>query len=101
MQCRTKLFLPGLRKLDMLCRAGLFGRMLSVRIDFGDWVFEVDLQPVQRPSWNYRAQGGGDIILDMVCHWRYVLDNLFGRAQSISCLGATHIPQRWDEAGQP
>ena len=98
---QDKLFLPGLRKLDMLRRAGFFGRMLSVRIEFGYWVFEGDLQPIQRPSWNYRAEDGGGIILDMICHWRYVLDNLFGEVQSISCLGATHIPQRWDEAGQP
>ena len=98
---QDKLFLPGLRKLDMLRRAGFFGKMLSVRIEFGYWVFEGDLQPIQRPSWNYRAEEGGGIILDMICHWRYVLDNLFGEVQSISCLGATHIPQRWDEAGKP
>ncbi len=98
---QDKLFLPGLRKLAMLKRAGFFGRLLSVRIEFGYWVFEGDLQPIQRPSWNYRAEDGGGIILDMVCHWRYVLDNLFGEVQAVSCLGATHIPQRWDEAGQP
>ena len=98
---QDKLFLPGLRKLDMLRRAGFFGKMLSVRIEFGYWVFEGDLQPIQRPSWNYRSEDGGGIILDMICHWRYVLDNLFGEVQSISCLGATHIPQRWDEAGKP
>lgn len=97
---QDKLFLPGLRKLDMLRRAGFFGRMLSVRIEFGYWVFEGDLQPIQRPSWNYRAEDGGGIILDMMCHWRYVLDNLFGEVQSVSCLGATHIPERWDEAGR-
>lgn len=98
---QDKLFLPGLRKLDMLRRAGFFGKMLSVRIEFGYWVFEGDLQPIQRPSWNYRSEDGGGIILDMICHWRYVLDNLFGEVQSISCLGATHIPQRWDESGKP
>jgi len=98
---QDKLFLPGLRKLDMLRRAGFFGRMLSVRIEFGYWVFEGDLQPIQRPSWNYRAEAGGGIILDMLCHWRYVLDNLFGEVQSVSCLGATHVPKRWDEAGKP
>lgn len=98
---QDKLFLPGLRKLDMLRRAGFFGRMLSVRIEFGYWVFEGDLQPIQRPSWNYRKEDGGGVILDMVCHWRYVLDNLFGEVQSVSCLGATHIAQRWDEAGNP
>jgi predicted dehydrogenase len=97
---QDKLFLPGLRKLDMLRRAGFFGKMLSVRIEFGYWVFEGDLQPIQRPSWNYRAEDGGGIILDMVCHWRYVLDNLFGEVQSVSCLGATHIAQRWDESGK-
>ena len=98
---QDKLFLPGLRKLDMLRRAGFFGRMLSLRLEFGYWVFEGDLQPIQRPSWNYRAEDGGGMILDMMCHWRYVLDNLFGEVKSISCLGATHIPQRWDENGKP
>jgi predicted dehydrogenase len=98
---QDKLFLPGLRKLDMLKRAGFFGKILSVRIEFGYWVFEGDLQPIQRPSWNYRSEDGGGIILDMVCHWRYVLDNLFGEVKSVSCLGTTHIPQRWDEAGKP
>ena len=98
---QDKLFLPGLRKLDMLRRAGFFGRMLSVRCEFGYWVFEGDLQPIQRPCWNYRKEDGGGMILDMMCHWRYVLDNLFGEVKSVSCLGATHIPQRWDEAGQP
>ncbi len=94
---QDKLFLPGLRKLDMLRRSGFFGRMLSVRIEFGYWVFEGDLQPIQRPSWNYRDKDGGGIVLDMVCHWRYVLDNLFGEVQSVSCIGANHIAQRWDE----
>lgn len=98
---QDKLFLPGLRKLDMLRRAGFFGKMLSLRLEFGYWVFEGDLQPIQRPSWNYRAEDGGGMILDMMCHWRYVLDNLFGEVKSITCLGATHIPQRWDEAGKP
>ncbi len=97
---QDKLFLPGLRKLELLKRAGFFGRILSVRIEFGYWVFEGDLQPIQRPSWNYRSEDGGGIILDMVCHWRYVLDHLFGEVQAVSCLGATHIPQRWDEAGR-
>lgn len=97
---QDKLFLPGLRKLDMLRRAGFFGRMLSLRLEFGYWVFEGDLQPIQRPSWNYRTEDGGGMILDMMCHWRYVLDNLFGEVKSISCLGATHIPERWDESGK-
>jgi predicted dehydrogenase len=97
---QDKLFLPGLLKLAMLVKSGFFGRILSVRGEFGYWVFEGDLQPIQRPSWNYRAADGGGIILDMICHWRYVLDNLFGAVKSVSCLGATHIPQRWDEQGR-
>jgi len=75
--------------------------MLSVRLEFGYWVFEGDLQPIQRPSWNYRKEDGGGMILDMMCHWRYVLDNLFGEVKAVSCIGATHIPKRWDEAGKP
>ena len=98
---QDKLFLPGLRKLDMLRRAGFFGRLLSVRLEFGYWVFEGDLQPTQRPSWNYRKEDGGGMILDMMCHWRYVLDNLFGEVKALTCIGTTHIPKRWDEAGQP
>ncbi|HYF86618.1 Gfo/Idh/MocA family oxidoreductase [Azospirillum sp.] len=98
---QDKLFLPGLEKLRMLRDSGFFGRMLSVRGEFGYWVFEGDWQPAQRPSWNYREEDGGGIILDMICHWRYVLDNLFGQVKSISCLGATHIPERWDETGKP
>ena len=94
---QDKLWLPGLLKLKALRDSGFFGRILSVRGEFGYWVFEGDLQPAQRPSWNYRRQDGGGIILDMLCHWRYVLDNLFGEVKSVSCLGATHIPARWDE----
>ncbi len=98
---QDKLFLPGLLKLAMLVKSGFFGRILSVRGEFGYWVFEGDLQPIQRPSWNYRAADGGGIILDMMCHWRYVLDNLFGAVKSVSCLGANHIQHRWDEQGRP
>jgi predicted dehydrogenase len=97
---QDKLFLPGLRKLRMLRDSGFFGRMLAVRGEFGYWVFEGDWQAAQRPSWNYKKSEGGGIILDMLCHWRYVLDNLFGRVKSVSCLGANHIPQRVDERGQ-
>ncbi|ALN72626.1 Gfo/Idh/MocA family protein [Aureimonas sp. AU20] len=98
---QDKLFLPGLRKLAMLRDSGFFGQILSVRGEFGYWVFEGDWQPAQRPSWNYRSKDGGGIILDMLCHWRYVLDNLFGEVRAVSCLGATHIPRRVDERGQP
>jgi len=101
---QDKLWLPGLLKLASLRDQGFFGKILSVRGEFGYWVFEGDPQSgrpaAQRPSWNYRKQDGGGIILDMLCHWRYVLDNLFGEVQSVSCLGATHIPFRWDEGGK-
>ena len=97
---QDKLWLPGLLKLKMLRDSGFFGRILSVRGEFGYWVFEGDLQPAQRPSWNYRTKDGGGIILDMLCHWRYVLDDLFGEVKAVSCLGATHIPHRWDEDGK-
>ena len=101
---QDKLWLPGLLKLRKLRDEGFFGKILSVRGEFGYWVFEGDPQlgqpPAQRPSWNYRRQDGGGIILDMLCHWRYVLDNLFGEVKAVSCLGATHIPYRWDENGR-
>jgi predicted dehydrogenase len=101
---QDKLWLPGLLKLRKLRDEGFFGRILSVRGEFGYWVFEGDTEhgqpPAQRPSWNYRKKDGGGIILDMLCHWRYVLDNLFGDVRAVSCLGATHIPWRWDEAGR-
>jgi predicted dehydrogenase len=95
-----KLYLPGMRKIAMLRDSGFFGRILSVRGEFGYWVFEGDWQPAQRPSWNYRKEDGGGIILDMLCHWRYVLDNLFGEVRAVSCLGATHIAERVDEQGR-
>ena len=98
---QDKLWLPGLLKLKMLRESGFFGKILSVRGEFGYWVFEGDVIPPQRPSWNYRAEDGGGIILDMLCHWRYVLDNLFGDVKALSCLAQTHIPQRWDENNQP
>jgi predicted dehydrogenase len=98
---QDKLWLPGLLKLKTLRDLGFFGRILSVRGEFGYWVFEGDTVPAQRPSWNYRKQDGGGIIVDMLCHWRYVLDNVFGAVKAVSCLGATHIPTRWDEAGKP
>ncbi|GAA2111191.1 Gfo/Idh/MocA family oxidoreductase [Microlunatus panaciterrae] len=95
-----KLFLPGLLKLKRLIDAGFFGRILSVRGEFGYWVFEGDLQPAQRPSWNYRAEDGGGILLDMFCHWNYVLENLFGRVEAVTAKAVTHIPERWDEQGR-
>ncbi|MFP7171154.1 Gfo/Idh/MocA family protein [Terribacillus halophilus] len=96
---QDKLFLPGLLKLKHLIDSNYFGEILSVKLDFGYWVFEGDWQEAQRPSWNYRAEDGGGIIVDMFAHWRYVIDHLFGEIDSLTCLGATHIPYRVDEAG--
>ena len=96
---QDKLFLPGIRKLKRLIDSGFFGRILAVRGEFGYWVFEGDWQPAQRPSWNYRKEDDGGIILDMYCHWRYMLDHTFGGIQAVSCIGSTHIPERVDENG--
>lgn len=98
---QDKLWLTGIRKLKMLIDQGFFGEILSVRGEFGYWVFtgHDDDQPAQRPSWNYRKEDGGGIIIDMLCHWRYLVDNVFGDIKSVSCLGATHIPERIDENG--
>jgi predicted dehydrogenase len=96
-----KLYLPGLQKLKRLIDSGFFGRILSVRGEFGYWVFEGDWQPAQRPSWNYRTEDGGGIIVDMFPHWNYVLENLFGTVESVYAQAAVHIPERWDENGQP
>jgi predicted dehydrogenase len=98
---QDKLFLPGLIKLRELIDTGFFGRILSVRGEFGYWVFPGPIPQPQRPSWNYRTEDGGGILVDMFCHWRYVLDNLFGPVRSVSALGAIHIPQRTDEQGDP
>lgn len=92
-----KLDLPGLKKLKRLRDSGFFGRILSVRGEFGYWVFEGDWMEAQRPSWNYRQADGGGIISDMLCHWRYVLDNVIAPVKAVSCTGAVHIPDRWDE----
>lgn len=98
---QDKLWLPGMLKLKRLMQQGFFGRILSVKGEFGYWVFEGHSIPAQRPSWNYRKEDEGGIILDMLCHWRYVLDHLFGKVKAVSCLGATHIPERIDEQGKP
>ncbi len=98
---QDKLWLPGLAKLNQLKKQGFFGQILSVKADFGYWVFEGDSVPPQRPSWNYRKQDGGGIILDMFCHWRYVLDNIFGAVKSVSCLGTTHLKKRYESNGIP
>lgn len=96
---QDKLWLPGVMKLDRLVEQGFFGEILSVRVEFGYWVFTGHVQPAQRPSWNYRAEDGGGIIDDMFSHWNYVLENLFAPVESVLCLGKTHIPRRVDEHG--
>lgn len=96
---QDKLFLPGMRKLKRLIDSGFFGRIHSVRGEFGYWIFEGDWQSTQRPSWNYRAEDGGGIILDMFCHWRYLLDHTFAPVRAVQCLGGTTIPERVDEQG--
>jgi len=98
---QDKLWLPGMIKLKKLMDEGFFGQILSVRGEFGYWVFEGHTVEPQRPSWNYRKEDGGGIVIDMLCHWRYVLDNLFGNVKAVSCLGATHVPERIDENGKP
>jgi len=97
---QDKLYLPGLLKLKRLMENGFFGEILSVRGEFGYWVFEGHSIPAQRPSWNYRQEDGGGMAVDMLCHWRYVIDNLFGNIKSVNCLVKTHIPERVDEQGK-
>lgn len=98
---QDKLWLPGMLKLKRLIENDFFGKILSVRGEFGYWVFEGHTVPAQRPSWNYKKEEDGGIIVDMLCHWRYVLDNIFGKVKAVSCLGVTHIPERVDENGNP
>jgi predicted dehydrogenase len=98
---QDKLFLPGVIKLRRLIREGFFGRVLSVRLEFGYWVFEGDEIPAQRPSWNYRQEDGGGIVLDMFPHWQYLLEDLFGPITALYARQATHVPRRWDESGSP
>ncbi|WJY50518.1 Gfo/Idh/MocA family oxidoreductase [Streptomyces chengbuensis] len=98
---QDKIFLPGLLKLKRLVEGGFFGEILSVRGEFGYWVFEGDWQEAQRPSWNYRSEDGGGIVVDMFPHWEYVLHELFGRVTSVQAHVVTHVPQRWDERGKP
>ncbi|WP_127573732.1 Gfo/Idh/MocA family protein [Georgenia faecalis] len=95
-----KLYLPGLVKLRRLVDQGFFGRILSLRGEFGYWVFEGDVQPAQRPSWNYRKEDGGGMVVDMFCHWNYVLEGILGRVDAVTAKAVTHIPTRWDEEGR-
>jgi predicted dehydrogenase len=98
---QDKLFLPGLKKLRRLYEAGFFGRVLSVRLDFGWWVFDGELIAAQRPSWNYRKATGGGLVLDMFAHWRYIFDRLLGPITAVSCRHLTAQPKRRDESGRP
>jgi predicted dehydrogenase len=98
---QDKLFLPGVIKLRRLIKDGFFGRVLSVRLEFGYWVFEGDGIAAQRPSWNYRKEDGGGIVLDMFPHWQYLLEELFGPITALYARQATHLPRRWDESGTP
>jgi len=98
---QDKLWLPGIQKLKRLIDADFFGKIIAVRGECGDWGFQGDAIPTQRPSWNCRTEDGGGILLFMFSHWRYVIDNLFGAVKSVSCIAATHLPQRWDEEGNP
>jgi predicted dehydrogenase len=95
---QDKLFLPGIVKLRRLIETGFFGRILSIRLEFGYWVFDGEHVPAQRPSWNYRAEQGGGIALDMLPHWRYLLEDLFGPVTALYARRTTHVPVRWDEA---
>jgi predicted dehydrogenase len=97
---QDKLFLPGMIKLRRLVRSGFFGRVLSARLEFGYWVFEGDVVAAQRPSWNYRKEDGGGIVLDMFPHWQYLLQDLFGPITALYARHTTHVPERWDESGQ-
>ena len=98
---QDKLWLPGLLKLKRLMECDFFGEIASVRIEFGYWVYEGHSIPAQRPSWNYRKEDGGGMAIDMLCHFRYVVDNLFGDIKAINCLASTHIKERVDEQGKP
>jgi predicted dehydrogenase len=98
---QDKLFLPGMVKLRRLISEGFFGAILSVRLEFGYWVFEGKPVAAQRPSWNYRKQDGGGIVLDMFPHWQYLLEDLFGPITALYARQAIHVPRRWDEAGRP
>jgi predicted dehydrogenase len=97
---QDKLWLPGLLKLRRAIANGYLGRIFAVTGEFGYWVFEGHTVPAQRPSWNYRKEDGGGMIIDMLCHWRYVLDNLFGPTRAVMCRGATHLKERIDEQGK-
>jgi predicted dehydrogenase len=87
---------PSAPDVDSALRLARLAREAGVK----HGVVEGPEPPGQRPSWNYRAEDGGGILADMLPHWRYVLDDLFGAVRSVYTLGVTHIPERFDEAGR-
>jgi predicted dehydrogenase len=97
---QDKLFLPGFAKLMAVRNSGFFGRILSVKIDAGSWIFDGTEQECQRPSWNYRKSEGGGLALDMMAHWRYMIDRLVAPVTDVCALMTTAIPQRVDEGGR-
>lgn len=96
---QDKLYLPGYAKLLFVKNSGFFGRILSVRVDAGSWIFDGTTQECQRPSWNYRKKDGGGLALDMMAHWRYMIDRLVSPITSVSAMMETAIPERVDEQG--
>jgi predicted dehydrogenase len=94
---QDKLFLPGFAKLLFVKNAGFFGRILAVKIDAGSWIFDGKRQKCQRPSWNYKRAEGGGLALDMMAHWRYMIDRLAAPVTAVSALMSTATPERVDE----
>jgi predicted dehydrogenase len=97
---QDKLFLPGFAKLLFVKNAGYFGRILSIKIDAGSWIFDGKGPVCQRPSWNYKRAEGGGLALDMMAHWRYMIDRLAAPVIAVSALMSTAIPERVDEHGR-
>lgn len=97
---QDKLFLPGFAKMMLLKRQGFFGRIVSARIDAGSWIFDGELQTCQRPSWNYRKADGGGLALDMMAHWRYMIEGLAGPVARVAAQVSTALPSRIDEQGR-
>lgn len=94
-----KLFLPGFRKLRQVVEDGFLGRVIGFQIAFGWWVFDGIGAESQRPSWNYREEAGGGLILDMHPHWRYVIEGVLGPIARVAALAWTGQTERADEAG--
>ncbi|MFL5334274.1 MAG: Gfo/Idh/MocA family oxidoreductase [Geminicoccaceae bacterium] len=98
---QDKIHLPGLVKLKTVLGLGTLGKLLSMKLEFGWWVFDGEVIPAQRTSWNYKQAMGGGLVLDMFPHWRYVIDHLFGAPTALTCHMRTAQPKRWDEQHRP